>query len=141
MNLLREYIREILTEVVDISMIREGVMVNGIQIDTEIASTPATRQQGLMFRRGMGEDSGMLFVFPDSSQRSFWMKNTPLPLSIAYTDDDGYILNIEDMEPFVGEHTYSNGPARCALEMNQGWFQKNGIRPGHRITGIPEIDA
>tara|TARA_R100000808_G_scaffold24984_2_gene60194 strand:+ start:210 stop:1235 length:1026 start_codon:yes stop_codon:yes gene_type:complete len=119
----------------------EGVMVNGIQVDTEIASTPATRQQGLMFRRGMGEDSGMLFVFPDSNQRSFWMRNTPLPLSIAYTDDDGYILNIEDMEPFTEEHTYSNGPARCALEMNRGWFKRNGVRPGHRITGIPEIEG
>lgn len=100
-------------------------------LQVELATTPAERSQGLMFREDLPPDGGMLFVFPTSMPRAFWMKNTPLPLSIAYLDEEGRILNIEQMEPLdPGPRYHSAGPARYALEVHQGWFAARGIEAG-----------
>lgn len=105
----------------------------------EIAATPEERATGLMFREELDPDQGMLFVFPESAPRSFWMKNTPLPLSIAYIAADGTILEIYDMEPHSLEPVRSRFPAKYALEVNQGRFRELGIDRGTVIdlTKVP----
>ncbi len=105
-------------------------------IRAELASTPIARSAGLMFRTQMDENTGMLFVFPDDTPRAFWMKNTLLPLSIAFMDDHGVILNVEDMEPQTEDPHPSRGPAKFALEMNQGWFDRAGVGAGVTIKGV-----
>jgi len=102
----------------------------------EIAATPETRERGLMFRYDMKENEGMLFVFPTARRQSFWMKNTPLPLSIAFIDARGLILNIRDMMPFTTDGHPSEGEALYALEMNRGWFARHGIQAGDRVRGL-----
>jgi len=108
-----------------------SVRMKGEVVQAELARTPSERERGLMFRREMAQDRGMLFVFPRPEALSFWMKNTYLPLSIAFLDENGTILNIEKMAP-LDEFTRANshGPARFALEVNQGWFAAKGIGPG-----------
>ncbi|MFW5694564.1 MAG: DUF192 domain-containing protein [Alkalispirochaeta sp.] len=101
--------------------------------DVEIADTEERRRQGLMFREELGPDEGMLFVFPDSQTRSFWMKDTPLPLSIAYISARGTILEIHDMEPYSEEPVRSRFPARYALEVNQGRFAEVGVTEGDDV--------
>lgn len=134
MNLLREYIKK--TIIKEMPTKNRNFSINGILLNLEIAQTPEQIQQGLMFRDSLEENCGMIFIFNDKKQRSFWMKNTKIPLSIAYTDASGKIINIEDMHPYSNRQTLSLGPATCAIEMNQGWFQKNGIMPGHTIKGL-----
>ena len=107
----------------------------------ELAATPEEREGGLMFRQKLGEDHGMLFVFPESAPQRFWMKNTLLPLSIAFIDDGGVVINIEDMQPLTVDAHASLGPARVALEMNQGWFRRHAVAPGARIQGLPSAAA
>lgn len=102
----------------------------------EIAATPETRERGLMFRYDMKDAEGMLFVFPTAQRQSFWMKNTPLPLSIAFIDARGVILNIRDMTPFTTDGHPSEGEALYALEMNRGWFAQRGIKAGDRVRGL-----
>jgi len=126
MSPLREYIREL--------MLSESVFVSGIPIDVEIADTPESRSLGLMHRNS-SDCVGMLFCFPDCQQRSFWMKDTNIPLSIAYADDNGIIINIEDLHPQDLRSVVSRGPAAYALEVDQGWFEKNGISIGDKIEG------
>lgn len=105
-----------------------------VKARVEIADTYQKRQHGLMFRRSLDKNSGMLFMFPYSRHRSFWMKNTYLPLSIAYINEKGIIIRILQMKPLDTSVTYdSKGPARYALEMNQGWFKKNRIKRGCRV--------
>lgn len=106
-------------------------------IQAEVAQTPAQRQIGLMNRPTMGPNEGMLFVFEAPAQQCFWMKNTLLPLSIAFLADDGTVVNIEDMKPQALDSHCSRKEVRFALEMNQGWFAKRGIKPGARLTGAP----
>jgi uncharacterized membrane protein (UPF0127 family) len=106
-------------------------------IQAEVARTPAQRQIGLMNRPTMGANEGMLFVFETPAQQCFWMKNTLLPLSIAFLADDGTVVNIEDMSPRALDSHCSRKEVRYALEMNQGWFAKRGIKPGARLTGAP----
>ena len=108
-------------------------------VQVELANSPHARNQGLMYRTILGEDCGMLFAFPDLSMRSFWMKNTALPLSIAFINESGIITNIEDMTPFSIDNIYSECPVNFALEMKQGWFQENHIVPGDLIKGLPDI--
>tara|TARA_A100001011_G_scaffold142995_1_gene150983 strand:+ start:1268 stop:1666 length:399 start_codon:yes stop_codon:yes gene_type:complete len=115
------------------------VRINGIPIDIELANTFESRQRGLMNRDALPHDAGMLFAFPDCSQRNFWMRNTYIPLSIAYISEDNEILNIENMYPFDERHTPSAGPAKYALEMNQGWFENNGISVGDLVEGLTEF--
>jgi hypothetical protein len=106
-------------------------------IRAELASTPLQRQAGLMHRQQMAAHEGMLFVFEQPEPQCFWMKNTPLPLSIAFIADDGHIVNIADMQPLSEASHCSAQPVRFALEMNQGWFAKRGIKPGFRLKGAP----
>ncbi len=113
-----------------------SVTVNGHKLTAEVAHTDATRTRGLMHRRMLPENRGMLFIFPDASPLAFWMKNTYVPLSIAYLDDTGVIINITDMKPLTTTTYPSAGPAKYALEVNQGWFAKRGIGPGARVEGI-----
>lgn len=97
----------------------------------EVADDEGEREKGLMFRHEMGEDAGMIFVFETPHRTSFWMKNTPLPLSIAFLDENKKILNIEKMAPY-DDRTYhaSKGSALYAVEAHQGWFEKKGIKAG-----------
>lgn len=106
-------------------------------INAEVASTPEQRAIGLMHRPTMPANDGMLFVFERAGQQCFWMKNTMLPLSIAFLDDDGTVVNIEEMKPHTLDSHCSARPVRFALEMNQGWFGKRAIKPGAKITGAP----
>jgi uncharacterized membrane protein (UPF0127 family) len=106
-------------------------------INAEVASTPEQRAIGLMHRPTMPANDGMLFVFERPGQQCFWMKNTLLPLSIAFLDDDGTVVNIEEMKPQTLDSHCSAKPVRFALEMNQGWFSKRAIKPGAKITGAP----
>ena len=115
------------------------VLIKDIPIAVELANTFESRQLGLMHRSHLPQDGGMLFVFPDCTQRNFWMRNTYIPLSIAYISEDNRILNIESMHPFDENHTPSMGPAKYALEMNQGWFTRNGICPGDVVEGLTEF--
>jgi uncharacterized membrane protein (UPF0127 family) len=106
------------------------------EIFVEVANKETTRETGLMFRHEMDWDNGMLFVFDDSAQRYFWMKNTLIPLSIAFIDEKGIILNILEMPPQTEQTFPSNGPAKFALEMNAGWYTQNGLKPGDRVEGL-----
>ena len=112
--------------------------LGGISVEVEVASAPDEQQQGLMYRESMPENHGMLFVYREPMFMRFWMKNTRIPLAIAFIREDGVISNIEEMTPEPGPfdpvHLYSSRQ-RClyALEMNAGWFQKHGIQPGDRI--------
>ena len=112
------------------------LVIKGNNINVETADDHASRQLGLMYRNFLPQDSGMLFSFPNSEERSFWMKNTFIPLSIAYIDKDGKILNIEDMEPHNLMGVRSTGPAMFALETNKGWFKDRGISTGDIINGL-----
>jgi uncharacterized protein len=106
-----------------------------VHLRAEIADTEALRLTGLMRRSNLGTNDGMLFVFDREQALNFWMKDTSLPLSIAYIGKDGVILDILDMKPFDISVTYpSSRPARYALEMNRGWFRNNDIREGCRLV-------
>lgn len=106
------------------------------RIDAEVAADQPNRMQGLMNRRSMAANQGMLFVFPQADRHCMWMRNTLLPLSVAFLDERGQILNIEDMKPQTENNHCASSPARFALEMNQGWFASKGIKVGQRIGGI-----
>ncbi|NDY92155.1 DUF192 domain-containing protein [Ideonella sp. TBM-1] len=104
-------------------------------IQAQVANTPEQRQIGLMFRRDMPAQEGMLFVFEQAATQCFWMKNTLLPLSAAFLADDGTVVNIVDMAPQTLESHCSAKPVRLVLEMNQGWFAKRGIKAGSKLRG------
>jgi uncharacterized membrane protein (UPF0127 family) len=107
----------------------------------EVAATPKHRATGLMHRFSLRPDHGMLFVFEQPDRQGFWMKNTFIPLSIAFIGDDGRIVNIEDMSPQAETTHWSREPVRYALEMRKGWFGERGIRPGDRVHGLPGRSA
>jgi uncharacterized membrane protein (UPF0127 family) len=106
-------------------------------VQAQLAASPDQRQIGLMYRREMPSNEGMLFVFEDTSRQCFWMRNTLLPLSIAFVADDGTIVNLADMKPLSEDSHCSSKPVRYALEMNVGWFAKRGIGPGFKLGGPP----
>src|SRR5689334_19875478 len=106
-------------------------------IVAEVARTPDERSTGLMFREALGTNEGMLFVFEHPEQQCFWMKNTLIPLSVAFVADDGAIVNIEHMKPRTLDSHCSARPVRYVLEMSEGWFAKRGIKPGAKLTGVP----
>jgi uncharacterized membrane protein (UPF0127 family) len=110
--------------------------IKGHNVRAEVAATEDARTTGLMNRFSLRPDSGMLFVFPNSQPLSFWMKNTYVPLSIAFIDANGRIVNIEDMAPQTETPHLSRGQALYALEMKKGWFASNGIGPGDRVDGL-----
>ncbi len=107
-------------------------------IRAEVAATPSERARGLMQRQQMGANQGMVFLFDQPAAQCMWMKNTLIPLSVAFIADDGRILNIEDMAPQTEDNHCAKKPARFALEMNRGWFSRHGISAGMKISGLPK---
>ncbi len=107
-------------------------------MQAEIADTPKSRERGLMQRTQLCANCGMLFIFEEAAQHGFWMKNTPLPLSIAFINADGIILNIAEMQPHSTAIHHAKSNALFALEMNRGWFAKRGIKPGH-VVRLPKL--
>ena len=103
----------------------------------EVATTPEQRGVGLMNRFSLKPDHGMLFVFERPEPLAFWMRNTYIPLSIAFIAADGHILNIDDMQPQTDDPHWSKGPALYALEMKKGWFAERGITAGFVVNNIP----
>ena len=109
----------------------------GHELEVEIADTPETRAQGLMYRDSLGADDGMIFVYPEEAPRSFWMANTEIPLSIAFVGASGTIVSVRDMKPLDRHHTLSGQPARYAIEVNQGWFAAHDVAVGCHVEGLP----
>jgi uncharacterized membrane protein (UPF0127 family) len=108
-------------------------------IRAEVVSDSATRAQGLMHRKALAQNAGMLFIFDEPAVHCMWMKNTLIPLSVAFIDDRGTIVNIADMEPHSEASHCAAQPVRYALEMNRGWFAAKGLKPGIRVGGIPGV--
>ena len=106
-------------------------------LQAEVAQTPEQRGIGLMFRKSMPVNDGMLFIFDRTGQQCFWMKNTLLPLSIAFIADDGSIVNTDEMKPQTLNSHCSTRDVRYVLEMNQGWFDRRGIKAGMKLQGGP----
>lgn len=117
------------------------IRLGGASITVEVAATPESRREGLMNRKELARDRGMLFVFPDSDYRSFWMKNTSIPLSLAYIREDGAITGIHELEPFSLESVDSRAVVKYALEVNRGTFERLGVGAGDRVllpSSLPE---
>jgi uncharacterized membrane protein (UPF0127 family) len=110
--------------------------ISGHPIVAEVAATDPDRTQGLMYRRMLPENRGMLFVFPQTAMHAMWMMNTYIPLSVAFLDESGVVVNIEDMEPHTRTTHGATRPARYALEANLGWFRKRGIKAGAKVEGL-----
>lgn len=110
--------------------------INDHRLTVEVAHTEPARAQGLMYRRMLPESRGMLFVFTETAFHGMWMMNTYVPLSVAFLDEQGIIINIADMNPHTRVTHAAARPAKYALEVNQGWFAKRGIKAGMRIQGI-----
>ncbi len=110
--------------------------VGGQSVRAEVAAIDETRQKGLMYREKMAKNDGMLFVFPDIAYHAMWMRNTPLPLAVAFMDQAGKIVSIHEMQPHTETSHQAAGPARYALEMNSQWFAKNNIKTGDTIRGL-----
>jgi uncharacterized membrane protein (UPF0127 family) len=115
--------------------------VGKAKLVAEVVDTPDTRAIGLMHRFSLQPDHGMLFVFDRPQPLGFWMKNTYIPLSIAFVDADGKIVNIDDMRPQDESTHWSKGLALYAIEMRQGWFATKGIVAGEKVTGLPAASA
>lgn len=107
-------------------------------VDAEVAATESSRSYGLMNRSSLPPDHGMLFVFDEVGMPCFWMKNTPLPLSIAFIDSQGVIVNIADMQPHSLDGHCPTGPIVYALEMQQGWFQQHQVQAGANVDNLPK---
>jgi uncharacterized protein len=114
--------------------------LGGVGVHVEVARTESQRNRGLMGRDRLQPDWGMLFVFPREETQRFWMKNTKIPLSIAFLDDGLVVRDIQDMEPFDLTPHVSRSPARYALEMEQGWFARRNVVPGTVANFSPELD-
>jgi len=111
------------------------------RIVAEVAADQPSRMQGLMMRKSMPVNQGMLFVFPLAARHCMWMRNTLIPLSVAFLDDQGKILNIENMQPQTENNHCATAPARFALEMNNGWFAEKGIKAGLHLGGLERAPA
>jgi uncharacterized membrane protein (UPF0127 family) len=107
-------------------------------IRAEVAAEPGTRARGLMHREKLAQNAGMLFIFDEPAVHCMWMKNTLIPLSVAFVDERGEVINIADMTPHSEQSHCAGKPARFALEMDRGWFAQRGIKPGMRLGGIPK---
>lgn len=113
--------------------------INSRPIQAELALTEAERATGLMYRRSLCGNCGMLFVFPYAGQWSFWTKNTPLPLSLAFLDANGVVRQLVDMEPESTESHRAADEVVYALEMQQGWFARNGVKVGDNVAGLDRL--
>ena len=109
------------------------------RITAEVAADTGSRMQGLMFRKSMAQNAGMVFVFDETATHCMWMKNTYLPLSVAFIDPEGTIVSISDMQPQTENSHCAAKPARYALEMNRGWFAERGIKPGAKLRGLEKL--
>jgi len=118
---------------------RVDLSVGLYRIDAEVAETPGRRAQGLMGRERLLPHEGMVFVFPELRTHCMWMRNTPLPLSVAFIDDSGRIINIAQMQPHSEDNHCAARPARYALEMNQGWFAEKRVAPGTKLVGLERL--
>jgi uncharacterized membrane protein (UPF0127 family) len=113
--------------------------ISGKSIRAEIADEEHERAAGLMFRKELADDAGMLFIMPQTGPVAFWMRNTEVPLTIAYIAPNGAIMELHDLEPFNELPVPSSFPhIAYALEMPRGWFTKNNIWPGERVVGLPK---
>jgi uncharacterized membrane protein (UPF0127 family) len=113
---------------------RIEITINGVPARVEVVRTRVEREKGLMHRTSLGKDEGMLFVFPEEKIQSFWMKNTLIPLDVAFFDSQGFLVDIQRMEPDDGERIYTSAvPALYALEMNAGWFAEKDLRRFARL--------
>ena len=106
-------------------------------LKVEIVASEPERAKGLMFREKLGKNDGMLFIFDAPGYHSMWMMNTLIPLSVAFIDAGGVILNIRDMEPKTTDTHMAEGPARYAIETNKGWFAERGVKAGDKVAGLP----
>lgn len=112
--------------------------IKGNRIEAEVAATPEKQTQGLSFRTALHPDSGMIFVFENEQTLRFWMKNTYIPLAIAFIDKNGVITDIMEMAPLDTVTRYqSSRPASYALEVNSGWFLVHNVKPGDTVLGLP----
>jgi hypothetical protein len=116
-----------------------SIQVDGTPLTVEVVDNDGTRALGLMYRESMPADRGMVFVYDDDAVRSFWMKDTRIPLSIAYVDYAGSILHIADMTPLNTNSVPSRYPVRYAIEVNRGWFAEHGVEVGDKVTGLKEL--
>jgi uncharacterized membrane protein (UPF0127 family) len=125
------YILPVTTMACPLELPTTTVSIKGHNLIVELAFTPKSRSCGLSNRSELNENHGMLFVYPNSNSRTFWMKDTYIPLSIAFVDDSGKIINIQKMEPNQTDKRYhSYQPVIYTLEVNQGWFNLHGIKAG-----------
>ena len=115
-----------------------GLSIKSFQVQAEIADRPASRARGLMFRESLADNHGMLFVFDSPSRQCMWMKNTPLPLSVAFIKADGRIANIAQMQPQTETIHCASEDVLYALEMTQGWFWARAIKAGDAVQGLPK---
>jgi uncharacterized membrane protein (UPF0127 family) len=116
-----------------------SIDVGGHAVTVEVAATAEHRTMGLMHRDHLPAERGMLFVYPDEGIRHFWMKDTRIPLSIAFADRTGKVVRIADMPPLTTKRTSSLYPVKFALEMNKGWFDSKGITPGVTLKGLESL--
>ena len=127
-----------LAALADVTFKTSSVKVGSHPLKVEVAADEAQHLQGLMYRKSLGREEGMLFVFDEPAYHSMWMKNTLIPLSVAFIDRNGVILNILDMEPQTLDSHTAAGPAVYAIETNKGWFAGKKIKPGDKVTGLPK---
>ena len=129
-----------LASVAEVTFKSSTVKVGNHPLRVEVAADEPQRMQGLMFRKSLGREEGMLFVFDEPAYHSMWMKNTLIPLSVAFIDRNGVILNILDMEPQTLDSHMAAGPAIYAIETNKGWFAAKKVKPGDKVTGLPKAN-
>jgi len=122
----------------DVAFRTSRIRVAGHELKVEVAQSEPQREQGLMFRKQLGRNDGMLFIFDEPAYHAMWMKNTLIPLSVAFVDKDGEILNILDMEPQTLDTHMAAGPATYAIETNKGWFAEKKVKAGDKVTGLPK---
>lgn len=120
---------------------RSDLSIGMYRISAQVAATPQTREHGLMFREIMPKNEGMVFVFPRIDRHCMWMRNTLLPLAVAFVDERGVIINIEEMQPKTEINHCARKPAKYALEMNSGWFRDHGFKPGAVLSGVERLDS
>ncbi len=119
----------------------ETLMFGSHALPVEVAATMGERRRGLMGRSKLPDNQGMLFIFPSSGKKCFWMKDTEIPLTTAFIDSEGYILNMADMKAESRDIHCSEGIASYAIEVNVGLLQKWGVQPGDQVTGLPALPA